>query len=192
MRAKSSLIVVLARYPGLNAYEYAARGTRVQEEPLRRRENSANSAARTIPVASSQNELGSGVETGGVGAGLFGGGGTGVWGTKGGTPGPRIGGSTGEPGEFEMPPGPFAASGPAGMRPSAPVGKNSLPSPGSNCASRGGTNVGSLNSSGVGSLAATGFAAIGERRFAQRTRARFSPSEMSVSPAGISMRFFVQ
>src|SRR5438445_1633724 len=166
------------------SFQICPRDTRAQEELLRRRENVANSAASAIPVASSQNELGSGVEIGG--------GGTGILGTKGGTPGPRIGGRTGEPGVFEVAPGPFAASGPAGMRPSGPLEKNSLPSPGSNCASSGGTNVGSLNSSVVGSLTATGFAAIGERRFAQRTRASFSPSEMSVSPAGISMRFFVQ
>src|SRR5439155_13921320 len=112
-----------------------------QEEPLRRTEHAANTAVRAAPAATSQNELGSGVETGG--------GGTGIFATKGGTPGPRIGGKTGEPGAFGEVVGPIAAKGTTGRTAPGLPGKISLPSPGSNCANNGGTNVGSLNSSVV-------------------------------------------
>src|SRR6266853_2105033 len=71
-------------------------------------------------------------------------------------------------------------------------GKNPSPSPGRNSAISGGTKFGVFNSSLLGSDSETGFAAIAERRFPQRTRARFSPSEIKVSPAGITMRFLVQ
>src|SRR5216683_4039933 len=121
-----------------------------------------------------------------------GGGGIGIVPASGGTPGPRNGGRTGVDGGPDFGVGPVPPSTGPTPTSSGPPGKNSLPSPGSSPSSSGGMNSAVSNSSWSGSVAATGFAATGESRLPQRTRARFSPSEITASPAGIVIRFLVQ
>ena len=148
---------------------------------MRRSVSPTSTAIIAIPAKRKVNVPGSGVETGGT---------TGVFGLFGWTPGGSSGGKIAWGGVFAplvVNPGGRAGSALAG----AP-GEKPSPSPGRNSAIKGGTKFGVLNSSLVGSDTETGFAAMAERRFPQRTRARFSPSEIKVSPAGITMRFLVQ
>jgi|SRR5260221_2184225 len=148
----------------------------------------ASTAKSAAPAKSRLNGPGSGVLTGGGGGG---GGDGGLVPLIGGTPGPRNGGSNGVDGVPEPPGAGPTEDGTGAAAPGTP-GKSSLPSPGSSSAISGGTNSGVSNASLSGSLIATGFTATGESRLPQRTRARFSPSEITVSPAGIIMRFLVQ
>lgn len=152
-----------------------------QAEALRRMENAARRLARTVPAKSRTNELDSGVETGGGGSGMCG-----VLGV----PGGRSGGVNGGGEVFEWVCAPGGSSGTTGTF-EASCGNRPNPSAGRNRASRG-SNTGVLNSSFVGSETATGSAATLDRRFAQRTRAKFSPSEIKLSPAGMTILFFVQ
>jgi len=152
-----------------------------QEEPLRRIENAAIRVTRTVPAKSRTNELDSGVETGG---------GSGLCGVLGVLPGGRSGGVNGGGEELEFVRDPGGSSGRTGTLEESCGNRPNCP-PGRNCASRG-SNCGVLNSSLVGSETATGSAATADRRFAQRTRARFSPSESKLSPAGMTILFLVQ
>ena len=113
-------------------------------------------------------ELGSGVETGGV---------SGSCGVFGIFPGGKSGGANGGAEELEVVFGPRGrSSGSAGILPTGP-GNCSNPSAGSNSAKSGG-NSGVLNSSLVGSEIETGFTAMADSRFPQRTRTKFSPSNL--------------
>src|SRR5579859_6729019 len=109
-------------------------------------------------------------------------------------PGPRSGGRIGAYGEPGFDAGAVEGPGPPGEPGELPKppGNISTLSPGSSSANIGGMNSGVSSSSLSGSVAATGRAATGDSRLPQRTRARFAPSEISVSPAGIIILFRVQ